>query len=91
MINTFSAITRSLQCGEVLAPMRTSSAVDYIVCNLFKGYVRVAFTNGHCYSYDARKRDILQLLSDTKISFGFWVNNCLNLDAPTKCRPAICA
>ena len=82
MINTLSAITRSLQCGEILAPMRTSTAVDYIICNLFHGYVRVMFSNGNAYTYNARKRDILRLLTNNNISFGFWVNNCLNLDAP---------
>lgn len=83
MLNTLSAITRSLQCGEVLAPMRSSSCADYIVCNLFGGYVRVSFNNGTTCQYNARKRDILKLLTDKNISFGFFVNNCLNLDNPT--------
>ena len=82
MLNTLDAITRSLQCGEVLAPMRSSTCVDYIVCNLFQGYVRVMFNSGNGYTYKARKRDILRLLTDSKISLGFWVNNCLNLDNP---------
>jgi hypothetical protein len=82
MLNTLDAITRSLQCGEVLAPLRSSTCVDYIVCNLFKGYVRVMFNAGDGYTYKARKRDILRLLTDNKISLGFWVNNCLNLDNP---------
>ena len=82
MLNTLDAITRSLQCGEVLAPMRSSTCVDYIVCNLFQGYVRVMFSSGNGYTYKARKRDILRLLTDNKISLGFWVNNCLNLDNP---------
>ena len=82
MINTLDAITRSIQLGEVLAPMRSSTCVDYIVCNLFQGYVRVMFNGGNGYTYKARKRDILRLLTDNKISLGFWVNNCLNLDNP---------
>ena len=82
MINTLDAITRSLQCGEVLAPARSSTCVDYIVCNLFQGYVRVMFNSGAGYTYKARKRNILRLLTDNKISLGFWVNNCLNLDNP---------
>lgn len=82
MLNTLSAITRSLQSGEVLAPMRSSSCVDYIVCNLFKGYVRVMFSSGSGYTYNARKRDILRLMTDKNISYGFFVNNCLNLDNP---------
>ena len=82
MLNTLSAISRSLQCGEVLAPMRSSTCVDYIVCNLFQGYVRVMFSSGNGYTYSARKRDILRLLTDSNISYGFWVNNCLNLDNP---------
>ena len=82
MLNTLSVISRSLQCGEVLAPMRSSSCVDYIVCNLFQGYVRVMFKSSGGYTYSARKRDILRLLTDNNISYGFWVNNCLNLDNP---------
>ena len=81
MLNTLSVITRSLQCGETLV-MRNSNAVDYIVCNLFGGYVRVMFHNGGGYTYNARKRDILKLMTDNNISLGFWVNNCLNLDNP---------
>lgn len=81
MLNTFSAITRSLQCGEVLV-MRNSTACDYIVTNLFGGYVRVMFSNGNGYTYRARKRDILRLMTNNNISLGFWVNNCLNLDNP---------
>lgn len=82
MINSVSAIVRSLQCGEILAPIRTSSCVDYVVCNLFKGYVRVMFKSTGGYTYNARKRDILALLTDTKMSYGFFVNQCLNLDNP---------
>ena len=82
MINSVSAIVRSLQCGEILAPIRTSSCVDYIVCNLFKGYVRVMFKSTGGYTYNARKRDILSLLTDSKVSYGFFVNQCLNLDNP---------
>ena len=82
MLNTLSAITRSLQCGETLAPMRSSTCVDYIVTNLFGGYVRVMFKSGNGYTYKARKRDILKLLVNNNISLGFWVNNCVNLDNP---------
>ena len=82
MLNTLDAITRSLQCGEVLAPMRSSSCVDYIVCNLFQGYVRVMFKSSGGYTYKARKRDILRLLTDKNISYGFFVNNCLDTDQP---------
>ena len=81
MLNTLSAITRSLQCGEVLV-YRSSTCVDYIVANLFGGYVRVMFESGNGYTYRARKRDILKLMTTENISLGFWVNNCLNLDRP---------
>ena len=83
MLNTLSSITRALQCGETLV-IRNSSCVDYIVTNLFQGYVRVMFSNGAGYIYKARKRDILKLMSNENISLGFWINNCLNLDAPVK-------
>ena len=82
MLNTLSAITRSLQCGEVLAPMRSSTCVDYIVCNLFAGYVNVSFSNGSSYQYNVRKRDILKLLTDDSVSYGFWVNKYCNMDNP---------
>ena len=82
MLNTLSAIVRSLQCGETLAPMRSSTCVDYIVCNLFHGYVRVMYSSGAGYTYNARKRDIIKLLADNTISYGFWVNTYLNLDNP---------
>jgi len=81
MLNTLSTIVRSLQCGETLV-MRHSNCADYIVANLFGGYVRVMFSNGSGYTYRARKRDILRLMTDNTISLGFWINNCLNLDNP---------
>ena len=81
MINTLSTIVRSLQCGETLV-MRSSNCADYIVTSLFGGYVRVMFSNGSGYTYRARKRDILRLMTNENISLGFWINNCLNLDAP---------
>lgn len=82
MLNTLSVIARSLQCGEVLAPMRSSTCVDYIICNLFHGYVKVMFKSSGAYTYSARKRDILRLLTDKNISYGFFVNNCLDTDQP---------
>ena len=81
MLSTLSVITRSLQCGEQLV-IRTSDCADYIVTNLFQGYVRVMFSNGNGYTFRARKRDILKLMTNTNISLGFWINSCLNLDAP---------
>jgi hypothetical protein len=81
MLNTLSTIVRSLQCGETLV-MRNSNCADYIVTNLFGGYVRVMFSDGNGYTYKARKRDILRLMTNQNISLGFWVNNCLNLDNP---------
>ena len=81
MIHTLDAIIRSLQCGELLVT-RQSSCSDYMVVNLFEGYVRVMYNDGAGYTYKARKRDILNLLSNQNISLGFWVNNCLNLDNP---------
>ena len=81
MLNTLSVITRSLQCGEQLV-IRTSDCADYIVTNLFAGYVRVMFSNGNGYTYRARKRDILKLMATPNISLGMWINSCLNLDAP---------
>ena len=81
MLNTLSVITRSLQCGEQLV-IRNSNCADYIVTNLFGGYVRVMFSNGNGYTFKARKRDILKLMVDNTISLGFWINSCLNLDNP---------
>ena len=81
MLNTLSVITRSLQCGEQLV-IRSSNCADYIVTNLFGGYVRVMFSNGNGYTYKARKRDILKLMTNRDISLGFWISSCLNLDAP---------
>ena len=81
MINTFNSIIDSIKSSELLVS-RNSTCVDYIVTNLFEGYVRVMFSNGAGYTYKARKRDILNLLSNQNISLGFWVNNCVNLDNP---------
>ena len=81
MLNTLSAITDSFIQGEKLV-YRNSNCADYIITNLFAGYVRVMFSNGNGYTYRARKRDILRLMTDNKISLGFWVNQCLNLDNP---------
>ena len=38
------------------------------------------FSNGNGYTF--RARDILKLMTNANISLGFWINNCLNLDAP---------
>lgn len=81
MINTLSAITRALESGEVVVT-RSSNCADYIVTSLFGGYVRVMFSDGNGYTFRARKRDILKLMTNANISLGFWINNCLNLDAP---------
>ena len=81
MLSTLSIITRSLQCGETIV-IRKSDCADYIVTNLFSGYVRVMFSNGKGYTYRARKRDILKLMVDNTVSLGFWINSCLNLNAP---------
>jgi hypothetical protein len=81
MTNTFDSIIRSIKSSELLVT-RNSSCVDYIVTNLFAGTVRVMFGNGAGYTFKARKRDILNLLSNDTISLGFWVNNCLNLANP---------
>lgn len=81
MLNTLNAITNSFIWDETVI-IRTSDCADYIVTNLFGGYVRVMFNNGNGYTYKARKRDILKLMTNENISLGFWINNCLNLDAP---------
>ena len=81
MIHTLDAITRSIQSSELLVT-RSSTCVDYIITNLFAGTVRVMYNTGAGYTYKARKRDILNLLSNQNISLGFWVNNCLDLDNP---------
>ena len=81
MLSTLSIITRSLQCGDTIV-IRKSDCADYIVTNLFSGYVRVMFSNGKGYTYRARKRDILKLMVDNTVSLGFWINSCLNLNAP---------
>ena len=51
--------------------MRTSAAVDYIVCNLFQGYTFELCSNGNGYTYTARKRDILRLITNENISYSF--------------------
>ena len=81
MFSTINSIIDSIKSSELLVT-RPSSCADYIVTNLFEGYVRVMFTDGSGYTYKARKRDILNLLSNQNISLGFWVNNCVNLDNP---------
>ena len=59
---------------------RTSSAVDYIVTDIFLGRVNIKFANGHWYRYtNVSRRAILNLEMNPNMSLGFWVNdNCVN-------------
>jgi len=55
---------------------RTSSAVDYIVTDIFLGRVNVKFANGHWYRYtNVSRRAILNLELNPNMSLGFWVND----------------
>ena len=58
---------------------RSSSAVEHIAANPITGAVDVVFTNGLRYEYDnVSRRAIVNLLLNTNISLGFWVNaNCV--------------
>jgi hypothetical protein len=55
---------------------RTSSAVDYIVTDIFLGRVNVKFSNGLWYRYtNVSRRAILNLELNPNMSLGFWVND----------------
>ena len=55
---------------------RTSSAVDYIVTDIFLGRVNVKFANGNWYRYtNVSRRAIFNLMTQPNISLGFWVND----------------
>ena len=55
---------------------RSSSAVDYIVTDIFLGRVNVKFSNGLWYRYtNVSRRAILNLELNPNMSLGFWVND----------------
>ena len=65
---------------NVLVPVRTSDAVDYMTVNAVNGTVDVCFTNGNAYTYrNVSRRAIVNLLANPNMSLGFWINtNCVN-------------
>lgn len=67
-------------------PHRTSECVEVMYVNLLRGVVQVAFANGGVYEYDCvSRRAILNLLMNSNLSLGFWVNtNLLPFDCKTR-------
>ena len=67
-------------------PCRTSECVEVMYVNLLRGVVQVAFAKGGVYEYDCvSRRAILNLLMNSNLSLGFWVNtNLLPFDCKTR-------
>ena len=58
---------------------RTSTAVEAIQVNPFKGSVTLRYTNGYEYKYSNVSRlAIINLLMQPNMSLGFWVYNNLS-------------
>ena len=55
---------------------RTSTAVEAIQVNPFKGSVTLRYTNGYEYKYsNVSRAKIVNLLINPNMSFGFWVQS----------------
>ena len=55
---------------------RTSTAVEAIQVNPFKGSVTLRYTNGYEYKYsNVSRAKIINLLLNDNISFGFWAQD----------------
>jgi len=65
---------------DILVPVRSSDAVDFLTVNPVNGTADVCFTNGNAYTYtNVSRRAIANLLVNPNMSLGFWVNNnCVN-------------
>ena len=65
---------------NILVPVRTSDAVDFMAVNVVNGTVDVCFTNNTAYTYrNVSRRAIVNLLANPNMSLGFWINtNCIN-------------
>ena len=58
---------------------RTSTAVEAIQVNPFKGSVTLRYTNGYEYKYsNVSRAKILNLLINDNMSLGFWVQELAN-------------
>jgi len=61
-----------------VAPVRTSTAVERVECNPFRGTAVVIFKHGHRYLYTkVSRKAIMHLMMNDALSFGFWVNKNL--------------
>ena len=55
---------------------RTSTAVEAIQVNPFKGSVTLRYTNGYEYKYsNVSRAKIVNLMINPNMSFGFWVQD----------------
>ena len=60
---------------------RTSTAVEAIQVNPFKGSVTLRYTNGYEYKYsNVSRAKIVNLMLNPNMSFGFWIQS-LSRDA----------
>ena len=62
-----------------IVPMRSSTSVDCMAVDLLRGVVSVTYHNGYGYTYhNVSRRAIANLLINSNMSLGFWVNkNCV--------------
>ena len=67
-------------------PCRTSDCVERMVVDPVRGVVQVAFAKGNIYEYThVSRRAIANLLMNSNMSLGFWVNhNLLPYDCKTR-------
>ena len=55
---------------------RTSTAVEAIQVNPFKGSVTLRYTNGYEYKYsNVSRAKIVNLMLNPNMSFGFWIQD----------------
>ena len=55
---------------------RTSTAVEAIQVNPFKGSVTLRYTNGYEYKYsNVSRAKIVNLMINPNMSFGFWIQD----------------
>ena len=62
----------------ITVPNRTSTAIESLQVDALNSQAYVTFKNGNSYAYgNVSKRAIINVLFNSDVSLGFWVNNNL--------------
>ena len=76
MLNTLSNLVDAIQGPQIV--YRSSTCADSIIVDMMSKTARVMFNNGSVYEYtNVSRRAILNLLNNSTISLGFWINKNL--------------